>query len=53
MEHPVHVLITEANSKCSGEPVHPRNPDRAFAVRTHSIGKQSKLQTKSSISEPS
>ena len=31
--------LSQATSKGSGEPAHPRSPTRAFAVRTHEVWK--------------
>ena len=35
----IMVLITKATSEGSGEPAHPHNLARAFAVRTHEVWK--------------
>ena len=37
--HEIMVLVTQATSEGSGEPVHPRSLARAFAVRTHEVWK--------------
>ena len=37
--HEIMVLITQATSEGSGEPAHPRSLARAFAVRSHEVGK--------------
>ena len=46
------VLITQAISEGSGEPVHLRSLARAFAVRTHEVWKLTKGPTKNQTSSP-
>ena len=46
------VLITQTTSEGSGEPAHPCSLDRAFAVHTHKVWKQTKGRTKNQTSSP-
>ena len=48
--HEIMVLITQATSKGSSEPGHPRSLARAFAVRTHEVWEYSKGPTKNQTS---
>ena len=50
--HEIMVLITQATSEGSGEPVHRRSLARAFAGRTHKVWKQMKGPTRSQTSSP-
>ena len=48
--HEIIVLITQATSEGSGEPVHLRSLARAFAVHTHEVWKWTKDPTKNQTS---